>query len=150
MYAFAFAKQRACFIPMVDKVGTGAVAEPGKVVTVGITGRLMSTGKQFTEDKGLSFRMGSGKAMAGIEQGLQGLRVGGQRTVRIPPKLAFADKGRSSVIPPGSHLEFDLELVSVASNPVEEALAEINIPKEGLLGIALGVLVLALTPLLPQ
>jgi peptidylprolyl isomerase len=131
-------------------IGSGEIAEKGKVLTVAFKGRLMENGKQFAEDPGLSFRLGTGKVMAGWEQGLEGIRVGGKRTLRIPPSLAFTDKGRSGVIPPGAHLEFDCELISIASNPVEEFLAETNIPKKGQLGIAFFILVLALTPMLPQ
>lgn len=61
------------------------------------------------------------------------MKVGGKRTLRIPPGLAYGNRGAKDVIPPGAHLEFDCEVLSVASNPVEAAIAQINMQPERLL-----------------
>jgi len=105
-------------------VGTGDVAQEGKFVTVAYKGTLMSNGKKFDEGPGISFRLGEGRVIAGWEQGIVGMRVGGKRTLKIPPRLAYGDRGAPPVIPPGAHLNFDCELKAVASSPTEETLMQ--------------------------
>jgi len=129
-------------------MGTGDVAEQGKVLTVGYKGRLMSNNAQFDEGESYSFRVGQGRVMPGWEKGVIGMRVGGQRTLRIPPSLAFGDRWVKGTIPPNSHVEFDLELKSIAQNPVEEALVQLNVgPGRAITAVVL-VLILAISPML--
>ena len=127
-------------------IGSGEIAETGKVVTVAYTGRLMATNKQFDSGAGYSFTMGEGRVMPGWEQGLLGMKVGGKRTLRIPPALAYADRGRADAIPPNSHLEFDCELVSIANGPIEEVIAKFNIQKERVITFVLLMILLAASP----
>ena len=128
--------------------GTGDVAMEGKVLKVAYTGRLMATGKEFDKGNGFSFRLGEGRVIPGWEQGLVGMRVGGKRTIRIPPGLAYADRGAKDVIPPGSHLEFDCELISIASGGVEEALSQVNMQPERIITFVLLLILLAASPTL--
>lgn len=127
-------------------VGDGEMAEKGKVLTVAYEGRLMSNGKVFDKGNGYSFRLGEGKVIPGWEKGLKGMRVGGKRTLRVPPGLAYADRGAKDVIPPGAHLEFDCELISIAANPVEEALSQINMQPERIITFVLLLILLAVSP----
>lgn len=79
------------------------------------------------------------------------MKVGGKRTLRIPPNLAYGDRWLKGTIPPKSHLEFDLELVSIASSPQEEIMFKLeNFGVDRAAGIAVCLLILAITPLLPQ
>ena len=110
-------------------VGTGDVAEEGKVVTVAYKGTLMSNGKKFDEGPGISFRLGSRKVIPGWEQGIAGMKVGGKRVLKIPPRLAYGERGAGADIPPGAHIVFECELKGVASTPFEEILAQFMNPK---------------------
>ena len=98
-------------------VGTGATAASGNKLTVAYTGWLYSTtaagnkGMQF--DKGtIPFTLGRGEVIAGWDQGLAGMKVGGKRTLSIPASLAYGRSG-SGPIPPDAGLVFDVELVRV-------------------------------------
>lgn len=110
-----------------DLTGDGEEAKSGDVVTVKYAGRLLSTGKEF--DAGtFSFKLGDGKVISGWDQGLEGLKVGGKRSLRIPPNLAYGSQGAGDgVIPPDSDLEFDCELTAVANGPVAEAMARFGL-----------------------
>jgi hypothetical protein len=74
------------------------------------------------------------------------MRVGGTRILRIPPNLAYADRGAKDVIPPGAHLEFSCELKSIASNPVEEVLSQVNLQPERIITGVLLLILLAVSP----
>ena len=105
-------------------IGSGdEQAQDGKVV-VGYKGQLMSNNKVFDEGS-ISFRVGERKVISGWEQGLVGMRVGGKRTLKIPPQLAYGKKGIGEVIPPNSHLQFDVEMKAMPSNALEEKVAEL-------------------------
>lgn len=106
-------------------IGTGDMAMEGKVVTVAYKGTLMESGKTFDEGS-ISFRLGEGRVIAGWERGLVGMKVGGKRILKIPPQLAYGDRGAGDAIPPGAHLQFDCELKSIASNQMEEKVAELS------------------------
>jgi FKBP-type peptidyl-prolyl cis-trans isomerase FkpA len=105
------------------KVGTGAVAKPGMQVTVHYTGWLYDDtakdkhGEKFdsSRDNGtpFSFTLGEGKVIAGWDQGVAGMKVGGTRTLMIPAALGYGDNGAGDTIPPGASLVFDVELLSV-------------------------------------
>eukprot|EP00579_Thalassiosira_antarctica_P001415 CAMPEP_0201870610 /NCGR_PEP_ID=MMETSP0902-20130614/3690_1 /ASSEMBLY_ACC=CAM_ASM_000551 /TAXON_ID=420261 /ORGANISM="Thalassiosira antarctica, Strain CCMP982" /LENGTH=200 /DNA_ID=CAMNT_0048396295 /DNA_START=132 /DNA_END=734 /DNA_ORIENTATION=- len=107
-------------------VGTGDVAQEGKVVTVAYKGTLMSNGKKFDEGPGISFRLGEGRVIAGWEQGIAGMKVGGKRVLKIPPQLAYGERGAGADIPPGAHLVFECELKGVAGSELEESFAEVS------------------------
>lgn len=97
--------------------GTGADAVNGKTVTVNYTGWLYSDtaadhkGAQFDAGS-FSFLLGSGRAIAGFDQGVLGMKVGGKRTVLVPASLGYGAAG-SAAIPPNSGLVFDIELTKV-------------------------------------
>jgi FKBP-type peptidyl-prolyl cis-trans isomerase len=95
-------------------VGTGAEAVSGKTLKVDYTGKLedgtvfdSSVGKQPFE-----FVLGSGSVIPGWDQGLQGMKVGGKRTLTIPPSLAYGAQGQGA-IPPNATLIFEVELLDV-------------------------------------
>jgi FKBP-type peptidyl-prolyl cis-trans isomerase FkpA len=98
-------------------VGTGAEATAGKKVYFNYTGWLYSAtaadhkGAQF-EQNAWSFTLGTNAAIAGFDQGIVGMKVGGKRTIEIPSSLAYGATGNGS-IPPNSGLVFDIELTKV-------------------------------------
>jgi FKBP-type peptidyl-prolyl cis-trans isomerase len=95
-------------------VGTGAAAKAGDTVSVNYTGKL-ADGTVFDTSAGkapISFTLGSGQVIPGFEQGIVGMRVGGKRTVTIPPSMAYGPNDYGP-IPGNSTLTFDIELVSI-------------------------------------
>jgi peptidylprolyl isomerase len=99
------------------QVGDGAEAKAGDNVQVHYVGVAYSTGEEFDSsyDRGdpLEFRLGAGRVIAGWDQGVQGMRVGGRRQLVIPPHLAYGDRGAGNVIAPGETLIFVCDLVGV-------------------------------------
>lgn len=98
------------------KEGTGPEAKVGDLVEVHYTGRL-DDGTVFDSSRGKNpypVRLGDGAVIPGWEQGLLGMKVGGQRQLTIPPELAYGAKGRPG-IPPNAYLFFDVELASLKS-----------------------------------
>jgi FKBP-type peptidyl-prolyl cis-trans isomerase len=97
-------------------VGTGATAGVGDTVTVNYVGTL-TNGTKFDSsyDRGqtFSFRIGAGQVIAGWDQGVPGMKVGGKRRLTIPPSLAYGSTARGP-IPANSTLLFDVDLVSIA------------------------------------
>ncbi len=98
------------------RVGTGAEAKEGSHVRVHYTGWL-TTGKKFDSsvDAGqpFDFTIGNGEVIKGWEEGVTGMKVGGKRQLRIPPALAYGEKGYPGAIPPNSTLIFDIQLLKV-------------------------------------
>ena len=98
--------------------GEGAVASAGQTVSVHYVGVSHSTGEQFdaSYDRGepLRFRLGTGQVIAGWDQGVQGMRVGGRRRLVIPPHLGYGDRGAGGVTKPGETLIFVVDLLEVA------------------------------------
>jgi FKBP-type peptidyl-prolyl cis-trans isomerase len=97
------------------QVGTGAEAAPGKTVSVYYTGKL-EDGKVFDSNVGkdpLPFTVGAGQMIPGFDQGVQGMKVGGKRTITIPPSLGYGAQGAGGVIPPNATLIFEVELADV-------------------------------------
>ncbi len=103
-------------------IGTGGEAVVGKGAAVHYTGYLYSPtaannkGTQFDSSVGKSplvVTLGSGGVIAGFDQGIQGMKVGGKRTVQIPSSLGYGARGSGSAIPPNAGLVFDIELVQV-------------------------------------
>lgn len=105
------------------KTGDGEKATPGSVVTVDYTGWLYDPdvhdhrGKKFDSslDRGqpFTFTLGAGKVIAGWDQGVAGMRVGGRRTLIIPADLAYGARGAGADIPPNTPLVFDIRLENV-------------------------------------
>jgi FKBP-type peptidyl-prolyl cis-trans isomerase len=103
-----------------DQVGTGSEAVAGQTVSVHYTGWLNENGqkgKKFDSsvDRGqpFIFPLGAGRVIKGWDQGVAGMKVGGQRTLMIPSDLAYGARGSGVVIPPNSDLIFDVELIAV-------------------------------------
>jgi FKBP-type peptidyl-prolyl cis-trans isomerase len=106
------------------EVGTGQEAVKGKTVTVHYTGWLFDAhsgdprGPQFdsSRDRGepFAFPLGAGHVIQGWDQGVAGMKVGGKRTLVIPPELGYGTRGAGGVIPPNATLVFDVELLGVA------------------------------------
>jgi FKBP-type peptidyl-prolyl cis-trans isomerase FkpA len=104
-------------------VGTGAEAAAGKTVSVHYTGWLYDEaapdhkGQKFdsSRDRGepFEFRLAAGQVIKGWDQGVEGMKVGGQRTLIIPPDLGYGSRGAGGVIPPNATLVFDVELLDV-------------------------------------
>jgi len=97
--------------------GDGAEAKPGDIVKVHYVGVAYSTGEEFDAswNRGdpLQFQLGAGRVIAGWDQGVQGMKVGGRRQLIIPPDLAYGDRGAGQVIAPGETLIFVCDLVSI-------------------------------------
>jgi FKBP-type peptidyl-prolyl cis-trans isomerase FkpA len=99
------------------KEGTGAEAKAGNNITVHYVGTL-TDGKKFDSsrdrgNKGFSFKLGAGQVIAGWDQGVAGMKVGGLRKLTIPPELGYGARGHPPVIPPNSTLIFEVELLEV-------------------------------------
>lgn len=104
------------------RIGTGALAERGRALTVNYTGWLYdgaapeNKGRQFDTSVGrgpYSLVLGVGNVIAGWDQGLVGMRVGGLRRLVIPPALGYGSQGFPPEIPGNATLVFDIELLSV-------------------------------------
>jgi FKBP-type peptidyl-prolyl cis-trans isomerase len=97
-------------------VGTGATATPGSMVRVHYSGFLTSGAKfDSSRDRGepFSFPLGAGQVIKGWDEGVAGMKVGGQRQLRIPPNLGYGTAGAGGAIPPNATLIFDVELLGV-------------------------------------
>ncbi len=101
-------------------IGEGAEAQPGKRVSVHYSGWLDangSKGKKFDSslDRGrpFDFILGAGRVIRGWDEGVAGMKVGGKRTLYIPARLGYGNRGAGGVIPPNADLIFDVELLGV-------------------------------------
>lgn len=105
------------------KEGDGAAVGPGQAAVVHYTGWLFdggapeAKGEKFdsSHDHGqtFTFRIGAGEVIPGWDQGVAGMKVGGQRRLVIPPELGYGARGAGGVIPPNATLVFDVELVGI-------------------------------------
>jgi peptidylprolyl isomerase len=99
-------------------VGDGDEAVEGKVVEVHYVGVAWKDGRQFDAswDRGKTFKfgLGRGQVIAGWDQGVAGMRVGGRRRITIPPMLAYGKRGAGGVIGPDETLVFVVDLVGVS------------------------------------
>lgn len=105
------------------KQGTGKEASAGKPVIVHYTGWLYDAAKpdkkgtKFDSSRDrqvpFGFFLGAGKVIKGWDEGVVGMKVGGQRTLIIPPSFGYGERGAGGVIPPNATLIFDVELVDV-------------------------------------
>lgn len=99
------------------EVGDGPEAVAGSVVTVHYVGVAWSTGAQFDaswdRNDPFGFRLGAGQVIAGWDQGVAGMRVGGRRRLTIPPHLGYGASGAGGVIAGGETLVFVVDLLNV-------------------------------------
>lgn len=103
--------------------GGGAIAQPGQTAVVQYTGWLYAAGapdnkgrkfdSSLDRNEPFAFRIGAGEVIPGWDQGVAGMKVGGQRRLVIPPELGYGASGAGGVIPPGATLVFDIELVEL-------------------------------------
>jgi FKBP-type peptidyl-prolyl cis-trans isomerase FkpA len=101
-------------------IGTGPTASAGQEVSVHYTGWLFNGGVQggkFDSSKDrmqpFQFDLGAGMVIKGWDEGVAGMKVGGQRTLIIPSELGYGARGAGGVIPPNATLKFDVELLAV-------------------------------------
>ena len=101
-------------------VGDGAEAKAGQYVSVHYTGWLYNDGEQgakfdSSRDRNdpFDFPLGAGMVIKGWDEGVQGMKIGGQRTLIIPPELGYGARGAGGVIPPNATLKFDVELLGL-------------------------------------
>jgi peptidylprolyl isomerase len=98
-------------------VGEGAEATAGDRVSVHYVGVAHSTGEEFdaSYNRGSAFQfpLGEGRVIAGWDQGVQGMKVGGRRQLVIPPHLGYGDRGAGGAIKPGETLIFVVDLLEV-------------------------------------
>lgn len=83
-------------------------------------------GSQFDQSESFICKTGASKILPGFEEGLKGMKVGGKRTIRIPPNKGYGDKWYKGTIPPNAHLQFECELISIAQTPQEEIMDKLN------------------------
>jgi FKBP-type peptidyl-prolyl cis-trans isomerase len=102
------------------KTGDGVTAAAGNKVSVHYTGWLFNNGAKGTKfdssvDRGqpFQFTLGAHQVIAGWDEGVAGMKVGGKRTLTIPPELGYGARGAGGVIPPNATLIFDVELLGV-------------------------------------
>ncbi|MBT9612167.1 MAG: FKBP-type peptidyl-prolyl cis-trans isomerase [Burkholderiales bacterium] len=105
------------------KVGDGTVAVAGNKVTVHYTGWLYDAaakdnkGKKFDSSRDrndpFTFGLGASQVIRGWDEGVAGMKIGGQRTLIIPPQMGYGSRGAGGVIPPNATLVFDVELLGV-------------------------------------
>ena len=102
------------------KVGTGAAPRTGQTVVVNYTGWLYENGKKgakfdssLDRNEPFSFPLGMHQVIAGWDEGVATMKVGGKRTLIIPPALGYGARGAGGVIPPNATLMFDVDLLAV-------------------------------------
>lgn len=103
-----------------EKLGSGSAALAGSTAIVHYTGWLSEDGRKgdkfdSSRDRGqpIAVALGDGRVIPGFEEGVSGMKVGGKRTLVVPPQLAYGERGAANVIPPNATLIFDVELVDV-------------------------------------
>ncbi|QPF90186.1 FKBP-type peptidyl-prolyl cis-trans isomerase [Bradyrhizobium commune] len=101
-------------------VGTGASPKAGQICVMHYTGWLYENGqkgKKFDSsvdrNEPFEFPIGKGRVIAGWDEGVASMKVGGKRTLIIPPQLGYGARGAGGVIPPNATLMFDVELLAV-------------------------------------
>ena len=102
------------------EIGTGALAKVGKIAVIHLTGWLDDNGQKGDQficsrdlGKPVSFKLGTRNVMKGWNMGVDGMRVGGKRTLMVPSALGYGRKGVQNSVPPNADLIFDVELLEV-------------------------------------
>jgi peptidylprolyl isomerase len=102
------------------QVGTGGSPKPGQICVMHYTGWLYENGqkgKKFDSsvdrNEPFEFPIGQHRVIAGWDEGVASMKVGGKRTLIIPPALGYGARGAGGVIPPNATLMFDVELLAV-------------------------------------
>jgi len=98
-------------------VGDGDEAVAGQTVEVHYTGWLTDGTKfdsSLDRDQTFSFKLGAGQVIAGWDQGVAGMKVGGTRKLTIPPEMGYGERGAGGVIPPNATLVFKVELIGLS------------------------------------
>jgi FKBP-type peptidyl-prolyl cis-trans isomerase len=95
-------------------LGDGPAAKPGCVVDVRYD-LLLNRGDKVQENQACSFRLGDRRVIPGLEYGVEGMRVGGRRRLRVGPHLGYREEGIPGVVPAHAVLEFHVTLVGVTS-----------------------------------
>lgn len=111
------------------QVGTGEEAKFESIVTVQYVGTFYESQETFDESM-ISFKLGYGKVIQGCDRGIRGMKVGGQRILKIPATLGFGEQGSGPEpysIPPNTDFEYSVLLTAVASGPMAEAAANMGI-----------------------
>lgn len=121
--AGAAAMARAAVDEIELSEGSGEAVQAGQTAVVHYTGWLYDVGapdnqgKKFDSsldrNEPFAFRLGAGEVIAGWDQGVAGMQVGGKRRLIIPPELGYGERGAGADIPPGATLVFDIELVEI-------------------------------------
>jgi peptidylprolyl isomerase len=97
--------------------GDGDEAAPGRTAVVHYVGVAYSSGEEFdaswNRGEPFAFPLGAGRVIAGWDQGVVGMKVGGRRRLVIPPDLGYGDRGAGSAIAPGETLIFVVDLIDV-------------------------------------
>jgi FKBP-type peptidyl-prolyl cis-trans isomerase len=94
------------------RVGTGAIAHRGDRVTMWYSW-FLNRDDAFQTDVTTTLTLGERHVIAGLERGLEGMRIGGIRKLRVSPHLAYRDTGVPGVVPPNAVLMFEIELLSI-------------------------------------
>lgn len=117
-------------LEMIDTLlGSGDEAKFDTIVTIRYTGKFYESGDEFDAST-ISFKLGYGKVLDGCDTGIRGMKVGGRRILKIPSRLGFGVEGMAGpdyTVPPNTDLEYNIELLSVASGPMAEAAAKMGI-----------------------
>ena len=102
------------------KIGTGAAPRTGQICVMHYTGWLYSNGAKGAKfdsslDRGqpFEFPIGTGRVIRGWDEGVASMKVGGKRTLIIPPDLGYGARGAGTVIPPNATLIFEVELLDL-------------------------------------
>ncbi len=103
------------------EAGTGETPAAGQTLVVDYTGWVSESGAKFDSalDRGTPFEfvLGAGQVIAGWDEGLATMKVGGKRRLIIPADLAYGEEGKSPAIPPNAELTFDVELLEIKESP---------------------------------
>ncbi|PCJ85794.1 MAG: peptidylprolyl isomerase [Thiotrichaceae bacterium] len=98
-------------------IGEGDEAVAGQTVEVHYTGWLTDGTKfdsSLDRDQTFSFKLGAGQVIAGWDQGVAGMKIGGARKLTIPPEMGYGERGAGGVIPPDATLVFKVELMGLS------------------------------------
>ena len=130
-------------------------SNPSQLLQLQYTAKLMNSKfsanlKQF-DTPSMVFPTGESRCLPGLEEGIIGMKVGGRRLVRVPPNKGYGDSWYRGVVPPDSHLEFDVTVVQVANGPVEEFQMKLEqFGVERALGAGVCLAYLALSPMIEK